>query len=293
MEIPVIKMDELYGEKRSETLTLLHDACAQWGFFWVENHGINDDIMDKIKELVNKHYEENMEKNFYSSEIAKTLGPDKVASNVDWECSFMYHHQPKSNIHDIPELLRTTVPEYAEEVVKLAEQLAEVMSENLGLDKDYLKKAFCKPSVGIKVAKYPRCSHPEVVMGLRGHTDAGGIILLFQDDQVPGLEFMKDGKRISIPPTQGNRIFINLGDQIEVISNGIYKSICHQVLPNQNGSRLSIATFYNPGDDAIIFPAPKLTYPSQYRFQDYLNFYSTTKFTDKVSRFQNTKMVFK
>jgi aminocyclopropanecarboxylate oxidase len=104
---------------------------------------------------------------------------------------------------------------------------------------------------------------------------------------------MKDGRRISIPPTQGNRIFVNLGDQIEVISNGIYKSICHQVLPNQNGSRLSIATFYNPGADAIIFPAPKLTYPSQSRFQDYLNFYSTTKFTDKVSRFQNTKMVFK
>ena len=175
----------------------------------------------------------------------------------------------------------------------MAEQLAEAMSENLGLDKDYLKKAFCKPSVGIKVAKYPRCSHPEVVMGLRGHTDAGGIILLFQDDMVPGLEFMKDGKRISIPPTQGNRIFVNLGDQIEVISNGIYKSICHQVLPNQNGSRLSIATFYNPGADAIIFPAPKLTYPSQYRFQDYLNFYSTTKFTDKVSRFEITKMVLK
>ena len=72
----------------------------------LENHGINDDLMDKIKKLVNKHYEENMEKDFYSSEIAKTLGPDKVASNVDWECSFMYQHQPKSNIHDIPELLR-------------------------------------------------------------------------------------------------------------------------------------------------------------------------------------------
>ncbi|KAF7096812.1 hypothetical protein CFC21_098713 [Triticum aestivum] len=293
MEIPVIKMDELHGEKRSETLALLHDACAQWGFFWLENHGINDDLMDRTKKLVNKHYEQNMEKNFYSSEIAKTIGPDKVTSNVDWECSFMYHHQPKSNIHDIPELLRTTVPEYAEEVVKLAEQLAEVMSENLGLDKNYLKKAFTKPSIGIKVAKYPRCSHPEVVMGLRGHTDAGGIILLFQDDLVPGLQFMKDGRWISIPPTKGNRIFVNLGDQIEVISNGIYKSICHQVLPNQNGSRLSIATFYNPGADAIIFPAPNLTYPSQYRFQDYLNFYSATKFTDKVSRFQTTKMVFK
>ncbi|CAD6339167.1 unnamed protein product [Miscanthus lutarioriparius] len=293
MEIPVIRMDQLHGEKRSETLSLLHNACAQWGFFWLENHGVNEGLMNKMKDLVNKHYEQDMEKNFYSSEKANILDYEKASSNVDWECSFMYRHQPKSNSHDIPELLRATVFEYAEEVIKLAEQLAAVMSENLGLDKDYIQKAFSKPSVGIKVAKYPRCSHPELAMGLREHTDAGGIILLFQDELVPGLEFLKDGKWIAIPPTEGNRIFVNLGDQIEVMTNGIYKSICHQVLPNKNGSRLSIATFYNPGADAIIYPAPKLTYPSQYRFQDYLNFYSTTKFSDKVSRFQTTKAILK
>ena len=190
-------------------------------------------------------------------------------------------------------MCRTTVVEYAEEVIKLAEQLAAAMSENLGLDKDYIEKAFSKPSVGIKVAKYPKCSHPELVMGLREHTDAGGIILLLPDELVPGLEFLKDGKWIPVPPTKGNRIFVNLGDQIEVMTNGIYKSICHRVLPNKNGSRLSIATFYNPGADAIICPAPKLTYPSQYRFEDYLNFYSTTKFTDKISRFQTTKEILK
>ncbi|CAN6220988.1 unnamed protein product [Urochloa humidicola] len=293
MEIPVIKMDQLYGDKRSETLSLLHNACAQWGFFWLDNHGVNEDLMNKLKGLVNKHYEHDMEKNFYSSEMTKILGYEEVSPNVDWECSFMYRHQPKSNSHDIPELLRTTVSEYAEEVMKLAEQLAAAMSETLGLDKDYIKKAFSKPSVGIKVAKYPRCSRPELVMGLREHTDAGGIILLFQDELVPGLEFLKDGKWIPVPPTAGNRIFVNLGDQIEVMTNGTYKSICHRVLPNKNGSRLSIATFYNPGADAIICLAPKLTYPSQYRFQDYLNFYSTTKFTDKESRFQTTKVILK
>ncbi|AQK69699.1 1-aminocyclopropane-1-carboxylate oxidase 1 [Zea mays] len=234
-----------------------------------------------------------MEKNFYSSENAKILGCEKVPSNVDWECSFMYRHQPESNSHDIPELLRAMVSEYAEEVIKLAEQLAAAMSENLGLDKGYIEKEFSKPFVGVKVAKYPRCSHPELVMGLREHTDAGGIILLFQDELIPGLEFLKDGRWMAVPPTQGNRILVNLGDQIEVITNGTYKSICHRVLPNKNGSRLSIATFYNPGADAIICPASKLTYPSQYRFQDYLDFYSTTKFTDKVFRFQTTKAILK
>ncbi|KAK3130695.1 hypothetical protein QOZ80_6BG0496740 [Eleusine coracana subsp. coracana] len=239
MEIPVINMDELYGEKRSETLSLLHDACAKWGFFWLENHGVNEELMHMMKVLVDKYYEHNMEKSFYNSEMAKTLEYEKAVSDVDWECSFMYRHQPKPNSHDIPEALRTTIHDYAEELVKVAEKLAEFMSENLGLDKDYLKKAFSEPSVGMKVAKYPRCHHPKLVMGLREHTDAGGIILLFQDDLVPGLEFMKEGP------------------------------------------------------DAIIYPAPKLTYPTQYRFQDYLNFYSTAKFTDKVSRFQSTKMIFK
>jgi aminocyclopropanecarboxylate oxidase len=81
------------------------------------------------------------------------------------------------------------------------------MSVNLGLDKDYLKKAFSEPSVGIKVAKYPRCNRPELAMGLREHTDAGGIILLFQDDMVPGLEFMKECKWFPIPPTKSNQFF--------------------------------------------------------------------------------------
>jgi aminocyclopropanecarboxylate oxidase len=75
------------------------------------------------------------------------------------------------------------------------------------------------------VAKYPRCSHPELVMGLREHTNAGRIILLFQDELILGLEFLKDGRWMAVPPTQGNRIFVNLGDQIEVITNGTYKSI--------------------------------------------------------------------
>jgi aminocyclopropanecarboxylate oxidase len=98
---------------------------------------------------------------------------------------------------------------------------------------------------------------------------------------------------MAVPPTQGNRIFVNLGDHIEVITNGTYKSICHRVLPDKNGSHLSIATFYNPGAEAIIYPTSKLTYPSQYRFQDYLDFYSTTKFTDKIFRFQTTKAILK
>ena len=189
-------------------------------------------------------------------------------------------------------LCSETMDEYIAQLIKLAEKLSELMSENLGLEKNYIKEVFSGtkgPSVGTKVAIYPQCPNPELVRGLREHTDAGGIILLLQDDQVPGLEFLKDGEWVQIPPSKNNTIFVNIGDQVEVLSNGRYKSVLHRVMTEKKGSRLSIATFYNPAGDALISPAPKLLYPNHYLFQDYLKLYSSTKFSEKGLRFESMK----
>ncbi|KAJ6698884.1 hypothetical protein OIU79_012214 [Salix purpurea] len=292
MEIPVIDLSQLEGENRSKTMALLHEACEKWGFFQVENHGLEKKLMDKVKQLVNAHYEENLKESFYESETAKGL---VNKCDIDWESSFFIWHRPASNIndiHDLSENLREIMDEYITQLIQLAEQLSQLMSENLGLDRDYIKKTFSGakgPSVGTKVAKYPECPRPELVRGLREHTDAGGIILLLQDERVPGLEFSKDGEWIKIPPSKNNTIFVNTGDQLEVLSNGRYKSTLHRVMAGKEGSRLSIATFYNPAGDAIISSAPEFSYPQNYKFQDYLKLYATTKFSDKGPRFEAMK----
>ena len=109
--------------------------------------------------------------------------------------------------------------EFALKLEKLAEQLLDLLCENLGLEKGYLKKAFSgstgSPNFGTKVSNYPPCPKPDLVKGLRAHTDAGGIILLFQDDKVSGLQLLKDGQWIDVPPMR-HSIVVNLGDQIEV-----------------------------------------------------------------------------
>ncbi|XP_057968430.1 1-aminocyclopropane-1-carboxylate oxidase 1-like [Malania oleifera] len=296
MEIPVIDFNKLDGDKRREGMALLHDACQNCGFFMVENHGVDKELMEKVKKLVNLHYEESMKDSFYMSEFAKGLDKRGSPSNAaDWESTFFISHRPTSNINEFTNLseeLRKTMDEYIDQLIKLAEKLSELMCENLGLEKGYIKEAFSGnigASVGTKVAKYPKCPHPELVKGLREHTDAGGIILLLQDDQVPGLEFFKDAKWVEIPPSKNNVIFVNTGDQVEVLSNGRYKSALHRVIASKNESRLSVATFYNPAGDAIISPAPKLMYPNRYRFQDYMKLYAATKFADKAPRFESLK----
>nr|AKU19655.1 aminocyclopropane-1-carboxylate oxidase [Oxytropis ochrocephala] len=295
MSVPVIDFSTLNGDKRGETMALLHEACQKWGCFLIVNHEIEGSLLEKVKQEINSYYEEKLKESFYQSEIAKRLEKNHNTSDIDWESSFFIWHRPTSNIREIPNLsqeLCQTMDVYIEKLIQLAEKLSSLMSENLNLDKDYIKKAFSGtkgPAMGTKVAKYPQCPYPELVKGLREHTDAGGIILLLQDDKVPGLEFMKDGKWVEIPPSKNNAIFVNTGDQIEVLSNGLYKSVLHRVMPDKNGSRLSIASFYNPVGEAIISPASKLVYPSEYRFGDYLELYGKTKFGDKGERFQSFK----
>ncbi|CAH8262761.1 unnamed protein product [Arabidopsis lyrata] len=57
MEIPVIEFGELDGENRSKTMALLDHACDKWGFFMVDNHGIDKELMEKVKKMINSHYE--------------------------------------------------------------------------------------------------------------------------------------------------------------------------------------------------------------------------------------------
>ncbi|KAI3447116.1 hypothetical protein Pfo_003781 [Paulownia fortunei] len=268
MEFPVIDFSKLETEKRSETM-----ACI-----------MSPSQLEKVKPLVNRHYEEILKGSFYNYEMAKILENNGYISDRDWESAFFIWHRPASNINELTSLSKDLRYRWTNtnQLIKVAEKLSELMCENLCIEKNHIMKAFSGnrgPSVGTKEAIYPRCPRPELIRGLREYTDAGRIILMLQDDQVPGLEFFKDGKWEKIPPSKNNRICVNTGDQ----------TVLHRVMAMKDGNRLSIATFYNPAGDAIISPAPKLLLPNHIRFQDYLNLYTKTKFGDKGLRFQSLK----
>nr|WGO51792.1 1-aminocyclopropane-1-carboxylic acid oxidase [Vaccinium corymbosum] len=283
----------------------MSDACANWGFFELMNHGISIELMDTVERLAKEHYKKCMEERF--KEMVASKGLEAVQSEIDdldWESTFHLRHLPVSNMSEIPDLeeaYRKAMKEFAGKIEKLAEQLLDLLCENLGIEKGYLKKAFYGskgPTFGTKVSNYPPCPRPELIKGLRAHTDAGGLILLFQDDKVSGLQLLKDGEWVDVPPLK-HSIVINIGDQLEVITNGKYKSVMHRVIAQPDGNRMSIASFYNPGGDAVIYPAPALVekeeeqkqvYP-KFVFEDYMKLYAGVKFQAKEPRFEAMKAV--
>lgn len=301
---PVIDLSKLNGDERSSTMEMIKDACENWGFFELVNHGITPELMDTVERLTKEHYRKCMEQRFMEMVASKGLeAVQSEVSDLDWESTFFLRHLPESNISEIPDLeedYRKAMKEFAFELEKLAEQLLDLLCENLGLEKGYLKKAFYgskgSPTFGTKVSNYPPCPKPDLIKGLRAHTDAGGLILLFQDDKVSGLQLLKDGQWVDVPPMK-HSIVINLGDQLEVITNGKYKSVMHRVLAQPDGTRMSIASFYNPGSDAVIYPAPALVekeaeeiqlYP-KFVFEDYMKLYAGLKFQAKEPRFEAMK----
>ncbi|XP_059285301.1 1-aminocyclopropane-1-carboxylate oxidase 3 [Lycium ferocissimum] len=301
---PIINLEKLNGAERSNTMEMIKDACENWGFFELVNHGIPHEVMDTVEKLTKGHYKKCMEQRF--KELVASKGLEAVQAEVtdlDWESTFFLRHLPGSNISQVPDLddeYREIMRDFAKRLEKLAEELLDLLCENLGLEKGYLKKAFYGskgPNFGTKVSNYPPCPKPDLIKGLRAHTDAGGIILLFQDDKVSGLQLLKDGQWIDVPPMR-HSIVVNLGDQLEVITNGKYKSVMHRVIAQTDGTRMSLASFYNPGNDAVIYPAPTLVekeeeeskqvYP-KFVFDDYMKLYAGLKFQAKEPRFETMK----
>ncbi|EAZ44946.1 hypothetical protein OsJ_29588 [Oryza sativa Japonica Group] len=264
---PVINMELLAGEERPAAMEQLDDACENWGFFEILNHGISTELMDEVEKMTKDHYKRVREQRFLEF-ASKTLkeGCDDVnkAEKLDWESTFFVRHLPESNIADIPDLdddYRRLMKRFAAELETLAERLLDLLCENLGLEKGYLTKAFRGP--------------------------AGAPTF--------GTKLLKDGEWVDVPPMR-HSIVVNLGDQLEVITNGRYKSVIHRVVAQTDGNRMSIASFYNPGSDAVISPAPALVkeeeavvaYP-KFVFEDYMKLYVRHKFEAKEPRFEAFK----
>lgn len=110
---------------------------------------------------------------------------------------------------------RETLEAYFKETENLAIKLLELMAETLRIDKKEIVEMFENGLQTTRMTYYPPCSQPELVMGLTPHSDATGITILLQVNEVEGLQVKKDGLwlPVSILP---HALVVNVGDVLEV-----------------------------------------------------------------------------
>ena len=128
-----------------------------------------------------------------------------------------------------------------------------------GLERDFFSKRYTDdPLAQLGMFHYP--PHPaskdgHEVWGVIKHTDFGILTILLQDD-VGGLQVeTKDGTWIEVPPIPGSFV-VNLGDMMEIWTNGAFKAGPHRVKVSTTKHRFSVVMFYDPGFDCVISPIP-------------------------------------
>ncbi|KAF9591363.1 hypothetical protein IFM89_003986 [Coptis chinensis] len=281
VNIPIIDLSGLYGEDevRKETLNQISVACKEWGFFQIVNHGVKPELMHEAREVWRQFFYLPFDQKQVYANSPKTyegygsrLGTQKGAI-LDWNDYFYLHYLPQSlKDHNkwptVPVSFRDVMEEYNVELVKLSGRLMKILSTNLGLGEEYLQNAFGGENIGVcmRVNFYPKCPQPDLTLGLSSHSDPGGMTLLLPDHSVSGLQVRKGDKWVTVQPAP-DAFIVNIGDQIQVLSNAIYKSIEHRAIVNPVKERISIAFFYNPKSDLLLEPARELVtldQPAQY-----------------------------
>ncbi|KAK2401551.1 protein DOWNY MILDEW RESISTANCE [Trifolium repens] len=110
----------------------------------------------------------------------------------------------------------------------------------------------CGNTYGLKIQlhtvnHYPPCSEPSLTLGITKHSDPYLITILLQDD-VSGLQVFKDGEWIAVEALP-HAFVINVGYQLQIISNGKLKSSEHRAVTNSDHARTSAAFFVAPSDE--------------------------------------------
>ena len=122
---------------------------------------------------------------------------------------------------------------------------------------DNEKENLLMGSKRINLNYYPVCPNPELTVGVGRHSDVSTLTVLLQDE-IGGLYVRVENKNkwIHVPPIKGSLV-INIGDALQIMSNGRYRSVEHRVAANGSSDRISVPIFVNPRPSDVIFPFPE------------------------------------
>lgn len=269
-ELPVIDMQSLVSQDTVE-LQKLDLACKQWGFFQLVNHGVSNSLVEKVKSEIQEFFRLPMEekKKFWQEPgDLEGFGQAFVLSEeqkLDWADMFYVQTLPTHlrKPHLFPKLplpLRDTLEAYSKKMKNVAIDILYQMATALKMDSKDITDLFEEGMQGMRMNYYPPCPQPDLVIGLTPHSDTFGLTILLEVNEMEGLQIRKDGEWIPVKPLP-NAFVVNIGDVMEMVTNGAYRSIEHRAVINAVKERLSIATFYGPRLDGELGPAPSLITP--------------------------------
>lgn len=281
--VPIIDVSSLRQEtKNTQAIAKeLRKACTKYGFFYISNHGISEQLQQDLETLSHQFFQLSLDEKM---QINMTLGgkawrgffpvkgeltsgkPDLkegiyFGSELDDTDKRVKAGLPMHGANLFPTQIlafRKTVLEYIKAITQLGHQLMQGLSLSLGLDKDYFSGHFTNdPLTLFRIFHYPSAEKKPDDANLWGvgeHTDYG-VLTILKQDSVGGLQIKSQGKWLEAPYIP-NTFVCNIGDMLERMTGGYYRSTPHRVKNRTTKSRLSFPFFFDPNFNAEIHAIP-------------------------------------
>jgi isopenicillin N synthase-like dioxygenase len=277
--LPILDLSRLdAGESEAAAFrSELRQATHEFGFFYLVGHGVPAELQESVIRTARAFFDlpdadklaiENLKSPHFRGYTR--VGGELTRGAVDWReqidigperpavplgtgvADFWRLEGPNQWPPALPEL-ETVVSRWDAALSAIGLRLLRAWAVALGADEHVFDASFAEnPSTLIKIVRYPGKSDPTPRQGVGAHKDSGVLTLLFVEPGKAGLQVEKDGGWIDAPPVPGAFV-VNIGELLEVATDGYLKATVHRVISPLIGSdRISIPFFFNPALDESI-----------------------------------------
>ncbi|MGP9655484.1 isopenicillin N synthase family dioxygenase [Halomonas sp. AOP35-4E-18] len=282
--LPILDLSDFHStDQHQDFLANLRQAARDVGFFYLVGHGIDDTLIQQIWQVSRRFFAlPQAEKNAISmansphfrgyTQLGRELTrgvPDRreqidigaelpaleLSSN---DPAWMRLQGPNQWPSRLPELREVTL-EWSATLRSVAIRLLHAFSVALEQPETALDGLINKaPAQLLKLIRYPGSHQTHERQGVGPHKDAGILTLLLQDDHT-GLQVERNGEWLDVPPMPG-ALVINIGEILELATNGYLRATLHRVLvPDAGVTRYSIGYFLSPSLEGSVplLPLPE------------------------------------
>lgn len=270
--LPVVDITRLASERSEDRMAVAREldrACSHAGFLYVTGAQLDAALFDRLLVRAKAYFALDLDAKM-TNYIGRSenhsgyvpVGEEQFGSGThdlkeayDVNCDYTAADGRRPllgpNIWPAAPGFREDVSAYYRHVTAIGRQLFRAFALALGLAENHFDAHLRHPPSQLRLIHYPFDPSAEDRPGIGAHTDYECFTLLFAT--APGLQTVdKLGQWIDVPPIDGTLV-MNVGDMMEVLSNGRYLATRHRVRKVRE-ERYSFALFHACDYDHVIAP---------------------------------------
>lgn len=256
-------------EERLAVAQQLDRACVEAGFLYITGRQLDAALFRRLLARAESYFaldHDTKMKSYIGRSVNHSgyvpIGEEQLGGGTydlkeayDINCEYLAHEgrRPLLGPNIWPDLpgFREDIMAYYRHISEIGRQIFGAFAMSLGLDEYHFDANLRHPPSQLRLIHYPYDENAEDRPGMGAHTDYECFTLLFAT--APGLQILDKTGDWADVPLMDDAMIMNIGDMMEILSNGRYIATTHRVKKVKQ-ERYSFPMFHACDYDYVVSP---------------------------------------